>query len=291
MFINKDRIRIIMFIKDIIILTLLSAIPFLVFFFLTDISIIYYILLIILFLIVGSIFPYVNMKNKLFFFIIQKPTELIVNILNLNNQKLDSDKLAHSPIGAIISSLISTFYISLVLFFLSRFNYISSTIIFFSILIGQFMHLINDSFTSKGIDWGYPFISNIVRGNLTISKKEFFIDIRIIFFEIILILFSISIFLNNYYKILIFDTKYSQFLAIESILFILWFLFSIISGVFFSDKEERKHFLIKIKTKKKNVEQLLNSRPSEIIKGKDEKIKDPKPKKKLNLDWSKIEKY
>jgi membrane-bound metal-dependent hydrolase YbcI (DUF457 family) len=65
-------------------------------------------------------------------------------------------------------------------------------------MLGQFLHLIEDTCTVSGINWKFPFGEKILRGNIyTFDKFENKKDIRPTLYEYMFIGFSFILFVED----------------------------------------------------------------------------------------------
>lgn len=137
----------------------------------------------------------------------------------------------HSPIGILFSSTILTFLVFIFMLFFSLFNFIILSSIFFGLLIGQFLHILEDSCTKNGINWGYPFSTKpFLKGEIKTFDKE---DKKPRRYSSIFIGFAIFLtFLLSFYGIKI--NIFILYLLIISIIILLWSLILLLSKVRFS---------------------------------------------------------
>lgn len=80
--------------------------------------------------------------------------------------------IMHAPIGILISSFILTIILSIFLIVFTLFNFIFVIVIFFGLLIGQFLHILEDSTTITGINWKFPFGDKKIQGEINTWNKE-----------------------------------------------------------------------------------------------------------------------
>jgi len=80
--------------------------------------------------------------------------------------------IIHSPIGVLLSSLILTLVILIFAIVFDLFNWKIILIIFIGLLIGQFLHLFQDSCTVSGINWGFPFNTKEIKGSIKTFNKQ-----------------------------------------------------------------------------------------------------------------------
>lgn len=104
--------------------------------------------------------------------------------------------IMHAPIGILISTSILTFIAFLItLIFFVESILIVSIIVFVGLLVGQFLHLMEDSCTVAGINWKFPFSTKELKGKIyTFNKFEGKKDIRPIIYEYSLWSISIVLF-------------------------------------------------------------------------------------------------
>jgi len=109
--------------------------------------------------------------------------------LKLNYEvKAEHRGIMHSPVGILISSSLLTMVFTIILFLLKLLSGYVFFAIFFGLIIGQFLHLIQDSMTVSGINWSFPFNDrNFIKGNIRTWDREnkipsYFIGILIIIF-------------------------------------------------------------------------------------------------------------
>lgn len=117
--------------------------------------------------------------------------------LNLEYEvKHEHRGIMHAPIGILISSSILTFIAFLfTFFFFADSIIIVSFIVFVGLLMGQFLHLMEDSCTVAGINWKFPFGTKELKGRIyTFGKYEGKKDIRPVVYEYSLWLISIFLF-------------------------------------------------------------------------------------------------
>jgi len=128
-------------------------------------------------------FPAVDMFMKK---VVGKSVIFAFNIL-ISKKKIKTEHsvgdehrgVIHSPVGILLSSLM--LMIPLLIFGLvfSFFNWMIMLSIFFGLLIGQLLHLFEDSCTISGINWFFPFKTKELKGKIyTFSKDPERKDIR-----------------------------------------------------------------------------------------------------------------
>ena len=87
--------------------------------------------------------------------------------------------IMHSPIGILISSFLLTLILSIFMAFIGSLNFIFIFVIFLGLIIGQILHLLEDSCTVSGINWKFPFGIKEIKGKVyTFGKIPGKIDIR-----------------------------------------------------------------------------------------------------------------
>jgi len=104
--------------------------------------------------------------------------------------------IMHSPIGVLISSLLLTIVFVIFVLIFNLASYLVILAIFFGLIIGQFLHLIQDSMTKSGINWSFPFGERIIRGSIRTWSKD---NTPKIYVSVLLIIFMgliFGIFLN-----------------------------------------------------------------------------------------------
>lgn len=150
--------------------------------------------------------------------------------------------IMHSPIGIIISSLLLTLVVLIFMLIGKFMNLITLSLIFAGLLIGQLLHILEDSCTISGINWKFPFGTKELKGKIyTFEKQEGKIDIRAGLYQNILGGFSFILLLAFSFKLL----EFSPILIYIGIIFIvigLWFLFFSLSKsqsrIWYRDKEK-----------------------------------------------------
>tara|TARA_Y100000294_G_C8543433_1_gene332158 strand:+ start:503 stop:1300 length:798 start_codon:yes stop_codon:yes gene_type:complete len=80
--------------------------------------------------------------------------------------------IMHSPVGVLFGSLILMIPIIIFAVVFDFFNLKIILIIFIGIVIGQFLHLFEDSCTRSGINWGFPFSTINWKGDLITFNKQ-----------------------------------------------------------------------------------------------------------------------
>ena len=105
--------------------------------------------------------------------------------------------IMHSPVGALLSSLMLMLPVVIFALVFGLFNFMVILAIFFGLIIGQLLHLFEDSCTISGINWLFPFSTKELKGKIyTFSKDPKRRDIRPMLFAGILYLLSAIIFLG-----------------------------------------------------------------------------------------------
>jgi membrane-bound metal-dependent hydrolase YbcI (DUF457 family) len=164
--------------------------------------------------VVGSLTPDADCsaKSKLYYdfkFVydimlpLQKSVVWIFDRLNLKHKlnleyevKHEHRGIMHAPIGILISSIVLTFIAFLVtLILFAESVLIVSLVVFIGLLVGQFLHLMEDSCTVAGINWNFPFGTKELKGRIyTFEKFEGKKDIRPVIYEYSLWSISIVLF-------------------------------------------------------------------------------------------------
>jgi membrane-bound metal-dependent hydrolase YbcI (DUF457 family) len=87
--------------------------------------------------------------------------------------------IMHSPIGVLVSSILLIIPIFIFALVFDMFNPIILLTILFGFIIGQLLHLFEDSCTVKGINWSFPFKTKELSGKIyTFSRDPEKRDIR-----------------------------------------------------------------------------------------------------------------
>lgn len=116
-----------------------------------------------------------------------------------------SDKhrgIMHTPVGVFVGSFVLSFIldvlVTVVFLIIGYFNWWILLFVFLGLIIGQLLHLIEDSCTVTGIDWGSPLGSFKINGNIsTYSHKKKIRDKRpLIFTSIFNVLLMITLLLS-----------------------------------------------------------------------------------------------
>lgn len=144
--------------------------------------------------------------------------------------------IIHSPIGVLITSILIIIPISLFSLFFDMFVFEIQLAIFLGLLIGQFLHLFQDSCTISGINWKFPFGTYRIRGNIcTFQKNPKLKDIRPLFFASILHFLSLIL-------ILIFVFDFFVLLKFFWIYFIIVFYEIISIFIIIKISKSKEHF-------------------------------------------------
>lgn len=123
--------------------------------------------------------------------------------------------IMHSPAGVLFSSLILVIPVLIFALVFGFFNWMVMSALFFGLLIGQLLHLFEDSCTISGINWLFPFKTKEMKGKIyTFSKDPARKDIRPMFYSWILYFLVL---------ILIFGFSFGKFEGIN-----LWLIFGCI---------------------------------------------------------------
>jgi len=103
--------------------------------------------------------------------------------------------IMHAPLGIVLSSVLLTLLLTIVLLIFGMFGFLFVLIIFLGLLIGQFLHILEDSMTVSGINWKFPYGDKIIKGKIyTFEKIENKVDIRPMGYQYSLVLISIILF-------------------------------------------------------------------------------------------------
>jgi len=105
---------------------------------------------------------------------------------NLEYEVTDGHRgIIHAPIGILFSTLMLSLPILLVMLIFGLFSLYFILAIFSGLLIGQFLHIFEDSCTVSGINWAFPFGTKLMKGEIyTFSKEEGKKDIRPIIYAV-----------------------------------------------------------------------------------------------------------
>ncbi len=225
---------------------------------------------------VGSLVPDIdsNGKPKLYYDlkivykVLYPLFKVVVWIFNTFNFKAKLDLqydvkeehrgIMHSPIGIVISTIFLTIIISGLLFWIKFPGaLIIILFVFFGILIGQFLHLLEDSCTVSGINWKFPFKKRLVNGQIrTFDRFEEKKDIRPFVFQFLLGLISVVeviYFLFSKTKISILIVWIIALLLVAGFWWIIWKLAQSNNELWYWEKEKIKQ----IKTEKKAFDRLF----------------------------------
>ena len=100
--------------------------------------------------------------------------------------------IMHSPIGVLFSSLMLVIPLIIFGIVFSLLNWSVLLIIFLGLIIGQLLHLFEDSCTISGINWLFPFKTKELRGKIyTFSRDPERMDIRPMAYAGVLYLLSL----------------------------------------------------------------------------------------------------
>ncbi|RLG21135.1 hypothetical protein DRN74_03815 [Candidatus Micrarchaeota archaeon] len=96
------------------------------------------------------------------------------DMCNLYSEEINDEHrgIMHSPAGIITSSALLTIFIALFLYVLGYFHIIYTFVAFLGFFGGQFLHLLQDTCTKSGVNWGYPFTNNLLRGDISTFRKQ-----------------------------------------------------------------------------------------------------------------------
>jgi membrane-bound metal-dependent hydrolase YbcI (DUF457 family) len=164
--------------------------------------------------------------------------------------------IMHSPIGVFISTIFLTLIILVFVLIIQSFNILFILAVFFGLLIGQLLHLLEDSCTVSGINWKFPFGTKNLNGTIMtfegkeINKK----DIRTMYYSYILYAISGLIFIG-----FAFQKINRNILVLYSIILILVFIAWII--ILFLSRTDRNSWLREVEgiRKMKRVERRFTS--------------------------------
>ncbi len=193
-------------------ISVLVVIPFIIpLIFLNDINLTIPIAFLVA-VVVGSLTPDADCggNSKLYydFYVIDWLMKKLITPLVLVSFKIISNKkpleydvvdehrgIMHSPSGIIISSFLLAIIFAIAVIILNTFNFLTALMIFLGLLIGQLLHLMEDSMTVSGINWGFPFKEKISKGKIyTFPKIDGKKDIRPGIFVYSLGIFSFILF-------------------------------------------------------------------------------------------------
>jgi len=93
--------------------------------------------------------------------------------LNMKEVKDEHRGIVHSPTGILLSSFILSLVVLIIALIIGKLNLIFIGFVFGGLIIGQFLHLFEDSCTISGIDWGFPFKKKLLKGKIkTFDTKD-----------------------------------------------------------------------------------------------------------------------
>jgi membrane-bound metal-dependent hydrolase YbcI (DUF457 family) len=171
----------------------------------------------------------------------------IKDALKINQPIINEHRgIMHSPMGILISTILLTIILTISLIFIQMFDLIFLILIFLGIFIGQFLHLLEDSCTIRGINWKFPFGEREIKGKIyTFSKNPEKVDIRPIIYSYSLGAFSFLLVIGFVFN----KIKFSLFVLYPIIFLIvifLWVIFLSISrqeeDIWLKDKNKIKSF-------------------------------------------------
>jgi hypothetical protein len=176
--------------------------------------------------------------------------------------------IMHSPTGILISSLFIILILTILLILFGQFNILLVLIGFFGLLIGQALHLLEDSCTVSGIDWAFPYGEKVIKGGIyTFEKMEGKKDIRPIMYQYSLALLSIVLFLGFMFN-MIKISLWFVYPIILTIIIAFWFLiiyFSRLESNFWYRDADKVNRFVKFvrslyKKRRSRIEYLENSK-------------------------------
>ncbi len=247
--------------KDHINISIAIVFPFLIPLFFLNIVDTVYIAVFMIVILIGSLIPdsdcggkatiYYRFKEIDWFMknIVAKPMVYVFNhLINTKKIKVEHEVkdehrgIIHSPIGVLFSSLILMIPVILFGVIFNLFNIFIILTIFFGLIIGQLLHLFEDSCTISGINWGFPFATKEKNGKIrTFSKDPERKDIRPIFYAFMFYTLSIILAIG-----FVFDKFQFNIFIIYSIILLLEILFFILINYLSQSKSSR--WMIKKKT-------------------------------------------
>lgn len=186
--------------------------------------------------------------------------------------------IIHSPIGVLLSSLIIIIFLIAFALVFGLFNWKILLIIFIGLIIGQFLHLFQDSCTINGINWGFPFNTNEMKGSIrTFNRRDqrpkYFAGMFYFLIVLIVLGYSFNI-LNEINLILI----YLMILVYNAIALYLMRVFSRVKREKPKERTKTREEISEIANKE--YERITNKEKKIIQKrGKDKPIKKEKDKK------------
>lgn len=87
--------------------------------------------------------------------------------------------IMHSPIGILLTSTMLIIPVTIGLLFIQKFNFIIFLGAYMGLILGQFLHIMEDTLTVSGINWKFPFGTKKIKGKIyTFPKFEDKQDIR-----------------------------------------------------------------------------------------------------------------
>lgn len=105
--------------------------------------------------------------------------------------------IMHAPIGILISSFMLSILPIAAIIYAKMFDVWLALGIFFGLLIGQFLHLLEDSCTVSGINWKFPFGTKELKGQIyTFQKEEGRKDFRPLLYQMMLGSVSLILFFS-----------------------------------------------------------------------------------------------
>lgn len=200
-------------------------------------------------------FPLVDwiMKN-----IIVKSIVFIFQIFVSKKYNLDYEVkeehrgIMHSPIGVLFSSFVLTVFFLIASLLIDMFNIWAVFLVFAGMLIGQLLHLLEDSCTVSGINWKFPFGKKEINGQIyTFQKIEDKKDVRPSIFQYTLLSFSlILVILYHFNKLTL--SLWLLYLVISGVVLLVWLL------ILFLSKSKSEIWYVKTETLKKIKKQVRN---------------------------------
>ncbi len=211
--------------KQHISITLATLVPFLIpTLFLNNSDFFIFSAFILIATLIGSLIPDADCggKSKLYYdlrfvYDIMIPMQKLViwsfKIFNLKH-KLDLEYevnnehrgIMHAPIGILISSLLLSLMTFVIIFIIQKeIAIFVALIVFIGLLIGQFLHILEDSCTVSGINWKFPFGTKELKGKIyTFGKIKGKRDIRPAVYEYLLLSISIVLLIGYIFGIIYF---------------------------------------------------------------------------------------
>jgi membrane-bound metal-dependent hydrolase YbcI (DUF457 family) len=159
--------------------------------------------------------------------------EYVKNALKINQLIINEHRgIMHSPMGILISTIFLTIILTISLIFIQMFNLIFLILIFLGIFIGQFLHLLEDSCTIRGINWKFPLGEKEIKGKIYPEK----VDIRPIIYSYSLGVFSFLLVIGFVFN----KIKFPLFVLYPIIFLIVIFLWVIFLSI---SKQEEDRWL------------------------------------------------